>query len=209
MAETLGRQARVRGSPFALVNGATAFDGVAVVLPPGAVLTSTIHILYVSTPSGAISMGLHFPVSGFVGGSIPKSVASLGVVVFFSSADFLSFLPFMPVSLFDEGGEGRPTLCLKLCCTHQWGCLFGGSPAAASIEFKHSHELCCTQTKVCALKACAQIHRDARRQGCGVYSRVRMSDVHTGVVGSEPQVNRVPLHMETVHHGSGYGKREC
>eukprot|EP00884_Botryococcus_braunii_P009970 jgi/Botrbrau1/18975/Bobra.0100s0012.1 len=57
LAETLGRQARVRGSPFALVNGATASDAVAVVLPAGAILTATIHILYVSTSAGTTSEG--------------------------------------------------------------------------------------------------------------------------------------------------------
>ena len=44
-----GRQARVRGTPFALVNGATARDAACVEIPAGVQLEGPVHVLYIST----------------------------------------------------------------------------------------------------------------------------------------------------------------
>jgi hypothetical protein len=51
-AEALGAQARVRGSPFALVNGATASDAVVLFVPPGVQLDAAVHVLYISCSAG-------------------------------------------------------------------------------------------------------------------------------------------------------------
>ena len=44
-----GRQARVRGTPFALMNGATARDAACVEVPAGVHLEGPVHVLYIST----------------------------------------------------------------------------------------------------------------------------------------------------------------
>lgn len=44
-----GQQARERGSPFALLNGATARDVACLLLPEGAKLPAPVHVLYLST----------------------------------------------------------------------------------------------------------------------------------------------------------------
>ena len=44
-----GRQGRVRGTPFALINGATAIDAVVLDVPSGVALEGAVHVLYVST----------------------------------------------------------------------------------------------------------------------------------------------------------------
>ncbi|CAL5226157.1 g8980 [Coccomyxa viridis] len=54
MAQYLGQQARTRGSPFAIVNGATAQDVLCVYVPDGVHLDKPIHVLYI--PSGHSTM---------------------------------------------------------------------------------------------------------------------------------------------------------
>jgi hypothetical protein len=44
-----GRQARVRGTPFALINGATARDVACVAVHAGVQLEAPVHVLYIST----------------------------------------------------------------------------------------------------------------------------------------------------------------
>lgn len=44
-----GSQARTRGSPFALVNGATAQDVLCVYVPDGVILDKPIHVVYIPT----------------------------------------------------------------------------------------------------------------------------------------------------------------
>ena len=44
-----GKQARERGSPFAVLNGATARDVACLLLPDGAQLSAPVHVLYLST----------------------------------------------------------------------------------------------------------------------------------------------------------------
>ncbi|KAK9826208.1 hypothetical protein WJX81_008547 [Elliptochloris bilobata] len=52
----LGRQARERGSPFALLNGAVAHDVACLLLPEGVELKAHVHVLYLSTgAAGAAS----------------------------------------------------------------------------------------------------------------------------------------------------------
>ena len=53
-----GQQARERGSPFALLNGATARDVACLLLPEGAKLPAPVHVLYLST--GALPWASHF-----------------------------------------------------------------------------------------------------------------------------------------------------
>lgn len=49
MGSVQGSQARTRGSPFALVNGATAPDVLCIVVPDGVTVEGPIHILYISS----------------------------------------------------------------------------------------------------------------------------------------------------------------
>ena len=49
-----GQQARTRGSPFAIVNGATAQDVLCVYVPDGVHLDKPIHIVYI--PSGKATL---------------------------------------------------------------------------------------------------------------------------------------------------------
>ena len=44
-----GSQARTRGSPFALVNGATAQDVLCVYVPDGVTVEKPIHVVYIPT----------------------------------------------------------------------------------------------------------------------------------------------------------------
>ncbi len=44
-----GRQARVRGTPFGLINGATAVDAVVLDVPAGVEVDGAVHVLYIST----------------------------------------------------------------------------------------------------------------------------------------------------------------
>lgn len=44
-----GSQARTRGSPFALVNGATALDVLCVYVPDGVIVEKPIHVVYIPT----------------------------------------------------------------------------------------------------------------------------------------------------------------
>lgn len=46
-----GQQARTRGSPFALVNGATAQDVLCIYVPDGVALEQPLHIVYIPTGS--------------------------------------------------------------------------------------------------------------------------------------------------------------
>ncbi|KAK9804290.1 hypothetical protein WJX72_005085 [[Myrmecia] bisecta] len=48
-AEHLGQQARTRGSPFALINGATAQDAVCIHVPAGMEVPQAVHVLYIAT----------------------------------------------------------------------------------------------------------------------------------------------------------------
>ena len=48
-----GRQARVRGPPFALINGATAHDVACIAVPAGVHLDAPVHVLYISTGAAA------------------------------------------------------------------------------------------------------------------------------------------------------------
>ena len=47
-----GRHARMRGTPFGLINGATAVDAAVLDVPAGVALEGAVHILYINT--GAI-----------------------------------------------------------------------------------------------------------------------------------------------------------
>ncbi|KAK9797425.1 hypothetical protein WJX73_000714 [Symbiochloris irregularis] len=82
IASNLGQQARVRGGPFALVNGATAQQVLCLHVPEGTCLDVPVHILHLST--GA---------SGDVSLSSPRTLIKLGpkamatVVEEFSSPD--------------------------------------------------------------------------------------------------------------------------
>lgn len=44
-----GKQARLRGSPFALVNGATAEDVLCIDVPEGVTVEGPIHVLYITS----------------------------------------------------------------------------------------------------------------------------------------------------------------
>ena len=53
-----GQQARTRGSPFAIVNGATAQDVLCVYVPDGVHLDKPIHILYIPSGDPVLPAGL-------------------------------------------------------------------------------------------------------------------------------------------------------
>ena len=44
-----GKQARLRGSPFALINGATAEDVLCIDVPEGVSVEGPIHVLYITS----------------------------------------------------------------------------------------------------------------------------------------------------------------
>lgn len=63
-----GRQARERGSPFALLNGAVARDVACLLLREGVELQGPVHVLYLSTcallpPGGSVLMKREHAVS--------------------------------------------------------------------------------------------------------------------------------------------------
>ncbi|CAL8463795.1 g3329 [Coccomyxa elongata] len=54
-AQQLGKQARLRGSPFALVNGATAQDVLCIAVPEGVTVESPIHVLYITSGASSVT----------------------------------------------------------------------------------------------------------------------------------------------------------